>query len=443
MRFMPMKAGTYTISSGFGNRPGGFHRGLDFAAKDGTPIYAAQAGYVVHIGKADGFGQWIVIDHPADKGAGTTVYGHMWDAFATGLKKGDWVYAGQHIGFVGSNGQSTGPHLHFEVHPYVWKQGSQVDPKPWLKDAAEPHVPVSNGAPTEFTENNVIENWRGKPYGNSQSRNGQKPRFLVLHTSEGAGGAGLLDYMQRNQVSYHDVIDDTGVNKATIWHLVDKSRAAWSVGNANNYTINYCFGTSFAHKHTRADWLTKQDDSIRALAWQVALDCHRFNIEPVLRVGKSASGYATLKQPGVTGITDHNGINVLAGGDHTDVGPYFPWDVFIALVQKYYAGEEDDMFNSQDREMLKRVYHELTEKWESRSIYRTPGEGKVDTLVGFSLNQDGMTHAEMVERLAVLGDEDSLKRVQRTAEGKGAVKDKATVERAKKVLAKATEGVGD
>ncbi|AVE00605.1 lysin A, peptidase domain [Mycobacterium phage Phergie] len=59
-----MRAGTYTLSSGFGPRWGSQHRGLDFAAKDGTPIYAAQGGTVAYIGRADGFGQWIVIDHP-------------------------------------------------------------------------------------------------------------------------------------------------------------------------------------------------------------------------------------------------------------------------------------------------------------------------------------------------------------------------------------------
>src|SRR6476661_5627779 len=82
-RYMPVRAGTYQTSSKFGPRGGGMHWGIDFAATDGTKIYAAQAGSVVHIGPADGFGQWIVIDHPTEAGSGTTVYGHMWDAHAT------------------------------------------------------------------------------------------------------------------------------------------------------------------------------------------------------------------------------------------------------------------------------------------------------------------------------------------------------------------------
>src|SRR6478609_9774568 len=145
-RYMPLKAGTYHLSSPFGPRDRQMHWGQDFAANDGTPIYAAQAGSVQYIGAAQGFGQWIVIDHPAPVGGGTTVYGHMWDAFATGLKPGFSVAAGQHIAYVGSNGQSSGPHLHFEVHPTVWRAGSQIDPMPWLAGALDPGTMVTVAA---------------------------------------------------------------------------------------------------------------------------------------------------------------------------------------------------------------------------------------------------------------------------------------------------------
>ena len=137
-RYMPVASGTFTLSSPFGPRGGGMHWGQDFAAADGTRIYAAQAGTVVYIGAAQGFGQWIVIDHPTAAGSGTTVYGHMWTAAATGLRHGDHVDAGQHIAYVGNNGESSGPHLHFEVHPTVWRPGSQIDPMPWLAGALDP-----------------------------------------------------------------------------------------------------------------------------------------------------------------------------------------------------------------------------------------------------------------------------------------------------------------
>lgn len=94
------------ISQGYSDT----HDGVDLAAALGTPIYAADAGEVTESGTADGYGQWIRIRH-AD--GSVTEYGHMYERFAA---VGDTVTAGQHIASVGSEGQSTGPHLHLEVH---------------------------------------------------------------------------------------------------------------------------------------------------------------------------------------------------------------------------------------------------------------------------------------------------------------------------------------
>ncbi|RDI32470.1 glycosyl hydrolase family 25 [Rhodococcus sp. AG1013] len=137
-RFWPMPESAFTLSSGFGQRWGSLHAGQDFAAPDGTPFYACQGGTVLYIGPADGYGQWIVLDHSDADGSGVTEYGHMWNAFATGLKVGDRVEAGQLIGYVGSNGQSTGPHLHLAVMPRGYSPGAKIDPLPWLAGAAYP-----------------------------------------------------------------------------------------------------------------------------------------------------------------------------------------------------------------------------------------------------------------------------------------------------------------
>ncbi|MDU0478400.1 peptidoglycan DD-metalloendopeptidase family protein [Staphylococcus chromogenes] len=145
-RQWPMKQGTYQISSGFGPRWGTFHSGLDFAATDGTPFYTCAGGTVKFIGPADGYGQWIVIDHPDSEGGGCTEYGHMWDAFATGLQVGDWVDAGQIIGYVGSNGQSTGPHLHLTVWEHGYG-GRRIDPEEWLRGCPHPGQPAHDEAP--------------------------------------------------------------------------------------------------------------------------------------------------------------------------------------------------------------------------------------------------------------------------------------------------------
>ncbi|WP_280246930.1 MULTISPECIES: peptidoglycan DD-metalloendopeptidase family protein [Nocardia] len=136
-RVMPMAEGTYTLASGFGPRWGEMHKGVDFAAEIGTPIYAAADGVVVAAGPASGFGNWIVIDSIDDQRQPfSTVYGHMRDD-GVGVQVRQQVSAGQQIGTVGDAGQSTGPHLHFEVVPGGrFTGGTQIDPMPWLAGAA-------------------------------------------------------------------------------------------------------------------------------------------------------------------------------------------------------------------------------------------------------------------------------------------------------------------
>lgn len=136
----PMKRGTYTVSSGYGPRWGGFHAGLDFAAPIGTPIYAAADGVVVE-GKerynVAGFGSWIWLDCQDSVGK-DFIYGHVKHSGIL-VKKGDRVRAGQQIGVVGNEGQSTGPHLHFEVWGHPGRLGgAHQDPARYLQGAAQP-----------------------------------------------------------------------------------------------------------------------------------------------------------------------------------------------------------------------------------------------------------------------------------------------------------------
>ncbi|MBF6209473.1 peptidoglycan DD-metalloendopeptidase family protein [Nocardia puris] len=139
-RTMPMAAGTYTVSDVFGSRGGG-HRGVDMAAADGTPIFSVSDGRVVAAGPASGFGNWIVVDSIDTNGRGySAVYGHMWDHGVL-VRVGDTVRAGQQIGLVGSAGESTGPHLHFEIVPGGrFTGGRQIDPMPWLDGAPTPDL---------------------------------------------------------------------------------------------------------------------------------------------------------------------------------------------------------------------------------------------------------------------------------------------------------------
>jgi len=105
------------LSSGFGLRKhpilgySRMHRGTDFAAPRGTPIYAAGNGVVDFAGRKGGYGKYVRIRHGSTY---QTAYGHM-SAFARGVEEGKRVRQGQVIGFIGSTGLSTGSHLHYEI----------------------------------------------------------------------------------------------------------------------------------------------------------------------------------------------------------------------------------------------------------------------------------------------------------------------------------------
>jgi len=116
------------LTSCFCARWGTFHSGIDIAAPIGTPVYTPLGGTVVRAGAASGFGQAVYIRH--DNGY-VTVYGHVSRIF---VSTGQRVYAGQNIAAVGNLGQSTGPHLHFEVHTNGNLYGNAINPIPWLRN---------------------------------------------------------------------------------------------------------------------------------------------------------------------------------------------------------------------------------------------------------------------------------------------------------------------
>jgi murein DD-endopeptidase MepM/ murein hydrolase activator NlpD len=96
------------------------HLGIDYAARRGTPIRAAGSGRVTYAARLGGYGNFIKISH----GDGyETRYGHM-KSFRRGIYRGKHVKKGQVIGYVGSTGRSTGPHLHFELR----KRGRAINP---------------------------------------------------------------------------------------------------------------------------------------------------------------------------------------------------------------------------------------------------------------------------------------------------------------------------
>jgi murein DD-endopeptidase MepM/ murein hydrolase activator NlpD len=114
------------LTSGFGHRWGTLHAGVDFAAPMGTPEYAAMNGVVLRAGPASGYGNAVYIQH---ENGDVTVYGHMQEIL---VETGQTVQAGETIALLGNAGQSTGPHLHFEVR-VGGMEGERIDPLPWLR----------------------------------------------------------------------------------------------------------------------------------------------------------------------------------------------------------------------------------------------------------------------------------------------------------------------
>ena len=115
----------YWLSSNYGWRASPFnagkrtfHGGIDMAVSSGTPIYAALDGTVTAVGYNATYGNYVIITHHSGY---KTLYGHMKSA---ACRKGNFVYTNTVIGYVGSTGMSTGPHLHFTVY----KNGKTINP---------------------------------------------------------------------------------------------------------------------------------------------------------------------------------------------------------------------------------------------------------------------------------------------------------------------------
>ena len=97
------------------------HKGMDFAAPSGTPIYASGDGKVTYAGRKGSYGNYVKIRH---QNGYSTAYAHM-KSVKKGVRKGSKVKQGEVIGYVGTTGRSTGPHLHYEV----LKGSKQINPK--------------------------------------------------------------------------------------------------------------------------------------------------------------------------------------------------------------------------------------------------------------------------------------------------------------------------
>lgn len=168
----------------------------------------------------------------------------------------------------------------------------------------------------QFTEINRLGNSRS-------SRFGARICNVIWHTEEGNSSAeSLAAYLNNpnNGVSYHYTIRD-----GIVVDVVDTDYASWSVLDANATTINLCFAGARA-SWSREQWLAREHD-IRIAAWLSVQDARKYGVPTDV----IAPPYTKRD-----GISDHKYVTKCLGiGNHTDVGPNFPWDVAARYVREY------------------------------------------------------------------------------------------------------------
>ncbi|PTR42022.1 LGFP repeat-containing protein [Rhodococcus sp. OK611] len=167
---------------------------------------------------------------------------------------------------------------------------------------------------------------------NYSSRWGARIVWFALHTEEGGSNHDperLHDWMKRNSVSYHYL-----AGAGRLLGIVDTDYGSWSAGDANPRTINLVFVGSRAAM-SRQQWLDEFADDIDHAAWVFVRDAKKYDpLDPVV-LGQDYDAIGAGRSGGI----DHSGITYGLGiGDHTDVGPNFPWDVFEDAVEKYVEG---------------------------------------------------------------------------------------------------------
>lgn len=212
--YLPLKRGTFTISSGFGPRWGTMHQGLDFAAPVGTPIYAPFDGKVIQgsdraPGTVAGFFNWVWIEgftEPYD-----FIVGHMQHSSIL-VRAGDTVKAGQKIAEVGNEGQSTGAHAHCELWLRPGRLGGRaIDPAPfWGDNATNPGDTTPALAPSGTIFGIDISDHQDGLALSRAVRDGMT--FVILRLCDGT-------YVDKAFTSHLADAEAQGLLVATYWYL--------------------------------------------------------------------------------------------------------------------------------------------------------------------------------------------------------------------------------
>jgi hypothetical protein len=325
MKVMPLRKGTYTPTSTYhsADRPG--HEGVDYGANLGTPIYAVADGFVVEgadraPNSVSGFGNWVWLDHQAAYGV-DSIYGHVRHADIL-VRAGQKVTAGQMIARVGNEGQSTGPHLHFELwSPPGRVGGRSINPTTWLQGASEPGAAPTVTPPKASTQMDLVpyrEQMRGLWTNADNTR-----QLIVQHTTESTGGnTNVIDYLERTQAgSYQTMIDFDGEEV----RMVPDNKQAWAAMNQGNRRgIHVC-------AMGRAEWSRERWMQETKLLERHALRYAEWSRLYGIPLVKITPAQARAGQRGILGHIDVR--DAWGEGDHWDPGYNFPYDFVIARAK--------------------------------------------------------------------------------------------------------------
>lgn len=423
----PMKQGTYTVSSGYGPRWGTIHAGLDFAAPIGTPIYAAADGVVVEGRErynVGGFGSWIWLDCQDSVGK-DFIYGHVKHSGIL-VRAGDRVRAGQQIGVVGNEGQSTGPHLHFEVWGSPGRLGgAHQDPAPYLAGAAQPGNavarPVRKEGGTLFGVD-VSEHQDGMSLKQAK-REGVE--FAIIRTTDGthrdrcyrshledAEGAGMLTaayHYLRNPSEGTSVAQQV---QASLEVMGDMKRPMW---------IDVETNAGLHVGHIRACKAEFERRGVRVIGcysyvpyWEGSIsphepDSHEFGAFWVAAYGQNHHGRPRDIYPGdqhqqwdyplgnQKPVMWQFGSNAQVAGYSVDINAYRGTraqleSIFTGKKTTSEKGPLMTLSDQEQRELLEKtrtIHHELTHRFQTR-VRSQDGdlEPYRDTLVGYVLETD-------------------------------------------------------
>lgn len=350
---------TDRVEAGYARNPLLLNRGIDWAAP-GAPD---------EIDRMQRFADYLLT---VRSGLEQVIWENPRTGRRTGVAGGADVSGGSYFAYPGGYDKHRN-HVHTRQSKSIPLPGNApvVVPSPTAPPALRP----------QFTEIAM--------FGRGASKRSRPPINFFLHTEEGNGSArSLAEYCQgQNGVSYHYTLRDR-----IVYDVVDTDLYSWSVLDANVFSINLCFAGSRA-AFTRAQWLAREAD-IEIAAYLAVQDCRKYGFSTeVLAPDWARTGRDVYAGGPRAGISDHNYVTRELGiGNHTDVGPNFPWDVFQKYVSKFSGSPTtpgDDDLSAEDSRKLDLILRELQQRHPSRSAVRTPFEGAVDTWAGMDLNTDG------------------------------------------------------